>query len=223
MIDLTGQRYGRLVVIKEVERKGYTRRWLCRCDCGNERVVAMSNLRVGHTKSCGCYQREKSFAANTDDLTGKVFGRLTVVKQSETKPYKSRHVFWVCQCECGNTTIADGVHLKEGAIKSCGCLLKDSGYELQEYNEMNLRIEGVFVPSLTKKLQKNNTSGVKGVSRVRRKSGYAYVAYICLKGKNYYLGTFPTIEQAAAARKRAEEKYHLPYLDKLEEKKTPSS
>ena len=74
-VDIKGLRFGRLTVLDlyQGEDRGPHAQWICRCDCGNERVVAMSNLRVGHTKSCGCYQREKSFAANTDDLTGKVF------------------------------------------------------------------------------------------------------------------------------------------------------
>lgn len=53
-LDLTGQRFGKLVVIKEVGKlNGYTA-WLCKCDCGNEKVVRTNSLRSGSTKSCGC-------------------------------------------------------------------------------------------------------------------------------------------------------------------------
>ena len=54
-IDLTGQRFGRLVVKELVPsdgRKGTF--WLCQCDCGNTTVVAGQELRRGGTKSCGC-------------------------------------------------------------------------------------------------------------------------------------------------------------------------
>lgn len=61
--DLTGNRYGRLVVIKEAERpNGITQRhfWLCKCDCGKEKVVSSSELGAGRVKSCGCLQPEVS-------------------------------------------------------------------------------------------------------------------------------------------------------------------
>ena len=65
-IDLTGQRFGRLVVIREYGRsKGGFVLWLCKCDCGNELVVRSVNLRSGNTQSCGCLQREQVGSRNT--------------------------------------------------------------------------------------------------------------------------------------------------------------
>lgn len=52
--DITGQRFGRLVVVERVGSRGNQSLWLCRCDCSNTTVVAMSNLKSGHTTSCGC-------------------------------------------------------------------------------------------------------------------------------------------------------------------------
>lgn len=58
-IDLSGQRFGRLVAVERTERSrcGATM-WLCRCDCGNLVSVQYSNLKHGATKSCGCLNRE---------------------------------------------------------------------------------------------------------------------------------------------------------------------
>lgn len=53
------------------------------------------------------------------DLTGKRFGRLTVVGRSEGKGHSS--VLWVCACDCGNTVIVDWSRLNSGHTKSCGC------------------------------------------------------------------------------------------------------
>ena len=53
-LELTGQRYGRLVVLRQAENIGKRTAWLCRCDCGNEVVVRTNRLRSGHTTSCGC-------------------------------------------------------------------------------------------------------------------------------------------------------------------------
>jgi len=58
-IDLTGQKFGKLVVIKQVSRdKNGNVLWLCLCSCGEETVVRSSNLRNSNTKSCGCLQKE---------------------------------------------------------------------------------------------------------------------------------------------------------------------
>ena len=57
-IDLTGQPFGRLVVIREAGRKNGSVAWLCRCDCGNEIVVGGDSVRREHTQSCGCLSRE---------------------------------------------------------------------------------------------------------------------------------------------------------------------
>ena len=58
--DLTGQRFTRLIVIERAESsKSGLAMWKCKCDCGNECVVSGSNLRKGHSKSCGCLKKDK--------------------------------------------------------------------------------------------------------------------------------------------------------------------
>ena len=60
-IDLTGHRFGRLVVIREYGRaKDRQVTWLCRCECGAEVVVKAGNLRSGNTQSCGCLRLERN-------------------------------------------------------------------------------------------------------------------------------------------------------------------
>lgn len=66
LIDLTGQRFGRLTVIKRVEDYITTKgnhyvQWLCKCDCGNEKIIIGNSLKSKNgTKSCGCISKEKS-------------------------------------------------------------------------------------------------------------------------------------------------------------------
>lgn len=55
-IDISGERYGKLVAIKRSPTK--STHWVCRCDCGNESVTYLGHLRDGHTKSCGCGQSD---------------------------------------------------------------------------------------------------------------------------------------------------------------------
>ena len=64
LIDLTGQRFGRLTVIERVEKNNNVVVWNCRCTCGNTREVRAGNLKSGGVKSCGCllkdiYKKEK--------------------------------------------------------------------------------------------------------------------------------------------------------------------
>ena len=65
--DLCGKRFGKLLVI---ETSGKDKRgeilWKCKCDCGNETIVLSSNLRTGHTTSCGCLRGVKPNAKHLD-------------------------------------------------------------------------------------------------------------------------------------------------------------
>lgn len=68
--DLKGQKFNRLLVIKEGENLvspcGTKRaKWECLCDCGNVSYVTTTELRSGHTKSCGCWSREQARKAMT--------------------------------------------------------------------------------------------------------------------------------------------------------------
>lgn len=66
------------------------------------------------------------------DLTGKTFGRLTVLGLSDLKNTKNRSRLWVCVCTCGNIVIKDTKHLNNGHAKSCGCLQKEHMNEFKE-------------------------------------------------------------------------------------------
>lgn len=59
-IDLTGQIFGRLTVIRENGHNQHGIIWLCRCECGKEKNILSRSLRNGRTRSCGCLQRETS-------------------------------------------------------------------------------------------------------------------------------------------------------------------
>ena len=56
--DLTGKRFGRLVVIARAPNRGVKVNWLCQCDCGNQSIAFASDLRSGRHQSCGCLQKE---------------------------------------------------------------------------------------------------------------------------------------------------------------------
>lgn len=75
--DLSGRKYNKLTVIcKNGKTNGGDIKWLCKCDCGNEKTITGSKLKSGWTKSCGCMQKE--WAAN----------KFSKHKLSQTQLYK---------------------------------------------------------------------------------------------------------------------------------------
>lgn len=68
--DITGEKYGRLKVIRRVENDRFQNaQWECLCDCGNIVVATGHSLRSGHTKSCGCLQKEKAADTMKETMT----------------------------------------------------------------------------------------------------------------------------------------------------------
>lgn len=114
---------------------------------------------------------------------------------------------WRCRCKvCGSECIVDQSHLK--VYKSCGCLSKkerEAGLDFYR----SLCKDGTCYSSLleSRKINKNSSTGVRGVCRGHRK---AYRAYISIRRKHISLGEYDTLEEAAAARKAGEEKYFSP-------------
>lgn len=129
-LDLTGKKYGNLKVIRPVKGKPRYQTWECQCDCGNSIKVDSRHLRQGITISCGSCefgQKKETRGRTADDLSGKVFGRLTVLERAENK---RGLVVWKCRCSCGNLINATAHDLKMGLKKSCGCLKKEARNKL---------------------------------------------------------------------------------------------
>ena len=111
LIDLTGQRFGRLTVVRRYGTHLGKTTWLCRCDCGNICIAQSYLLRNGTKKSCGCLFREVSSntARDTNNRHG-IDARRHVVqnksKHGEVKPYASYsrlyHVWTSMRQRCSN-------------------------------------------------------------------------------------------------------------------------
>lgn len=126
--NIIGKKFNRLLVIERfIDENDYVK-WKCQCDCGNIIIVRKDSLTSGHTKSCGCLQKETVAKISKINLVGQKFGKLTVVEESQRRS-NDGEVYWFCDCECGtkNHEVC-GHHLKYGNIQSCGCL-KSKGEE----------------------------------------------------------------------------------------------
>ncbi len=77
--DLTGKKFGRLTVIKRVENDKYNHiLYLCKCDCGKEKIIKGVSLKNGNTKSCGCLQKEKA-KLTKNVIHGKSHDRIYII------------------------------------------------------------------------------------------------------------------------------------------------
>lgn len=106
-IDLTGQRFGRLLVLRRVGSKGKSPTWYCICDCGNEKIATTTNLKSGATKSCGCLRLETAEINRSTQIThGK----------SKTKLYR---VWFDIKRRCYNTKRENYKNYGGRGIKMC--------------------------------------------------------------------------------------------------------
>lgn len=117
-IDLTGQKFGRLLVLEKGQSKTSNLSWKCMCDCGKLVEVRGSLLRkvTNPTESCGCIGKK--------DISGQKFGLMTAL-YSVGKNKQGKYT-WRCVCDCGIEKDALGTDLRQGKIKSCGCFRDNS-------------------------------------------------------------------------------------------------
>jgi len=199
--DLTGRRFGKLICLEPTDRRGPGGGvvWRCRCDCGNECLAVSTQLLHGYKKSCGCLN-----SATPQDLTGQVFGQLTVLGRDH---WKNGSAYWRCRCSCGKETVVRHAYLISGHTKSCGCLQRK---QIKD----NLRlVQGTSVTileAMKDRVIASNTSGYNGVYQEKRTGKWR--AQITFKGKTYYLGAYDKIEDAIRARQEGE-RLHEDFLE----------
>lgn len=187
--DLSGQRFGRLVVLHRDESAPAGRsKWVCRCECGETVSVLRNHLVSGSTKACGgdCARKKVNFK----DITGKRFGRLVALEATGKKEKSGRSYIWKCQCDCGNICYVSGSHLRSGDTRSCGCLASEHGQEI---------IKKALAES--KKYQISDTD-------VR-----VLLPYRTHRKHRYYLGSSRDFETAVQYREEAERMIHGEFLD----------
>jgi very-short-patch-repair endonuclease len=114
--DLTGKQFGDWQVLYRNDNRTY----MCRCSCGEEKIVQAYHLLHGKSKSCG--HSTNKF----EDLRGKHFGELIPIEYIGDRT-------WKCQCSCGSIINVKAQRLTHGKTRSCGC----KTYELSKETLLN--------------------------------------------------------------------------------------
>jgi hypothetical protein len=111
--DLLGQKFGRLMVVGAAEPVGKRKRaaWLCRCECGVEKVIRAENLKDGSTKSCGCLNDEKR-----SERAATMYGACIKYHPSET----SARAVWRRRYSDGRLSFEDFMRISQMNCDYCG-------------------------------------------------------------------------------------------------------
>lgn len=234
LIDLTGRRFGRLVVQKRSDEDYINcngrrvAKWDCLCDCGNSVSVVGSSLKNGLTTSCGCYQKEKARengkkykVKNKYDLSGKYGIGWTRNTNKEfyfdLEDYAKIENYCWSENNSGDGyvyTVFENAHIfLHNMIMNKS---KKDRYEIDHINhnpkdnkKNNLRVVTRSQNQMNVNVKSNNTSGVTGVSWDTTNN--CWIARIQKDKIRHIIGYFTDFNDAVNARKQAEEKYFGEY------------
>lgn len=227
--DLTGQRFERLVVQRRgqdyVSPKGvHYKRWLCKCDCGNEINATTTELKSGHTKSCGCYGKEigkNNKKYNTYDLSGEYGIGYTF----DNKPFyfdkedydKIKKYCWRYDKDgyvvshisnSSKNIILHRLVMDVLSEDSMWCQIDHINHCEYDDRKCNLRIVTPSQNRMNTGLRKNNKSGTTGVGYNNKDNcWYAEATVDGVKHREY----FTNKEDAIKYRKKIVEVYHGKY------------
>ena len=208
-MKLEGMRFGRLLVISENGRDNDKRViWNCLCDCGKPVTVRSTHLKRGSIKSCGCLRVETSTKRTTTHGKSKtpeyqvwcsMIKRCSNEKSTGYPDYGGRGIT-VCERWDKFENFLEDMGLRPGPLHSIERKDVNGNYEPE-----NCKWASPTEQSRNTRKRKDGKNVVVGVSW--SKAAKKYAAYIAVDGRVIHLGVFPSVEEAAKARKAAELKY----------------
>jgi hypothetical protein len=125
--DKTGMKYGKLYVVKyEYTGEDGYKYYLCKCECGNEKIISSGHLNYD-TKSCGClvggwHWKDKVKNEKALSHIGEIINGVEIIDILHVKTDKYK---MICKCICGNIFNTSYWGLKHGRTRSCGCYAKE--------------------------------------------------------------------------------------------------
>lgn len=148
---------------------------------------------------------------NKNDLTGKRFGKLFVLAETNNRADEGS-IVWQCKCDCGNIIEISSKRLVNGLAISCGCYQKErQKYSMKKLHNRQFK-ENTNIDLISKKQANSNSqSGVRGVHWCSSKN--KWIASLSFK-KKIYKKAFNNKNDAIKYRKELEDKYFAPILKK---------
>lgn len=148
---------------------------------------------------------------NKKDLTGKKFGKLSVLAKTNNRA-DGGSIVWQCKCDCGNIVEISSKKLVNGLAVSCGCYQKErQKYSMKKLHSRQFK-ENTNIDLIAKhKANSNNKSGIRGVHWCSSKN--KWIASLSFQKKTYSKA-FKNKEDAIKYRKELEKKYFKPILKK---------
>lgn len=206
--NLIGQKFGMLMVLERTDQRNHrgNTMWLCKCDCGNIKLISTQALNQGNTISCGCNRARKASERASDPNSNLAKSRKCsrdrapyLVKKSHSKsgypgveyrPERSSKNPWytkICTTYIGvYPTVIDAISAKMKA-------------ELDRY--------GVTYAQKYYRDHVFRKNASQGIWFDKAKGKWRSAVYFC--GKRHYLGYFNTAEEASAARTDADNKLSI--------------
>lgn len=139
-IDLTGKRFGRLVVLEKSDRNNLQEvQWLCQCDCGVVKAIVGARLRQGRTTSCGCLHRESVQALRASHRKSHT-RTFRIWSQMKTRCSNPKNIRWHCYG-------GRGIKVCDRWMNSFESFLEDMGECPDGYSIERIDVNGNYEPS----------------------------------------------------------------------------
>lgn len=199
--SMVGKVFGKLTVIRLVSNVNYLKKFTCRCACGNTTEVYQAHLRSGHTTTCGCSRVTDPRRKTHGDAGSKLYKvYYTLVARCHTPTSSCFHKYGAKGITVCPEWRESYEAFKEWALNNGykPGLTVDRKNNLLGYSPDNCRFTTPTNQAINRGRAINNTSGYKGVSF--NKSKGRWVSRINVKNKRLEIGSYPTAEEAYAAR-----------------------
>lgn len=204
--DLSGKRFGYLTILHLRENGAKRRSWLCECDCGN-RIILGETLILGTkyrrpNQSCGCMKlKQKGFSMSEPKLYSIWSAMIGRCHNKNSNIYYKYGAKGIVVCDEWKDDFESFLLWSIGNGYKEGLSIDRIDGE-KGYSPFNCRWVDNYVQASNKGIKETNTTGYTGVCP--RHDG-KFRAYISKNGKRKHLGAFDTVEEAASARKEAED------------------
>ena len=216
--DLTNMQFGNLTVLSYKYTNTHGKYYLCKCNCGNTKIIRGSTLTSGKIQGCGCNigknNKGKTFTDKIQSHIGEKYNNLTIIDFEKNKRKNQRGYSCICKCNCGNITIQQYADVVNSKVISCGCLGKEiqsiigSSIGLNNYKRhydwyfikesIKMRCRSGYEVIFANYLIQNNVNFVYEPKLFKLDDGERYIPDFYLKNENKWIeikGSFDTNSQ----------------------------